>query len=495
MSRIRFHVKKMNKFLVSWIAYQNDFKDGRFNLSGPTGAFHQEALTDYSRHFMLLSWAENDELNELRELQLKAYLKDQKLTNVVTLVHLPISDPTNHNEIRARLEQWLQAQQADGWEVFISPGTPQMQVVWYMLAVSGGFNLKLFQTRAKQFRAKDTPLREYINFEASPTVSALIIRQADNRQDDPPTNYLIDTPSLMPVYEKARRIAQTDRVTTLILGESGTGKENLAYFIHQESARQNKEFVAVNCSALSDELLESRLFGYRKGAFTGADRDQPGFFEAANGGTIFLDEIGDISSRMQQSLLRVLQQEEILRIGEHKPRKVDVRVIAATHRSLIEQCQKGAFRWDLYYRLAVAELELPSLFERGRDELAQLLDHFLQTKRKKFGRKKMLKLDANVRNYLLTYRYPGNVRELENLIERLYVFHDDNVTMADLPSRLLDGRETASWRMKDIEAQHLKQALHYFKGNIKQVAEAVGYSRTTLYERLREYGLTTEEKP
>jgi transcriptional regulator with PAS, ATPase and Fis domain len=211
----------------------------------------------------------------------------------------------------------------------------------------------------------------------------------------------------------------------LILGASGTGKENLSRYIHKNSARQDKPYIAINCSAFSDGLLESRLFGYKKGAFTGADKDTSGLFEQAHEGIIFLDEIGDISPYMQQSLLRVLQEKEIMPLGG-KAKKVDVRVIAATNQNLPKLCEEGKFRWDLYYRLSVVELDLPTLLERGKTDLKQLMEHFLSTKKKELHRPKKLVLDKEAQEILLNYTYPGNVRELENVVQRAVVLCSNN---------------------------------------------------------------------
>ncbi|MBK7970965.1 MAG: sigma-54 factor interaction domain-containing protein [Bacteroidetes bacterium] len=181
--------------------------------------------------------------------------------------------------------------------------------------------------------------------------------------------------SIKPIYDKALKIAHTYDITALILGQSGTGKEHLAKFIHDNSARKEKNYLAFNCAGMSDQLLESRLFGYKKGAFTGAEKDTPGLFHEADKGSIFLDEIGDISPYMQQALLRVLQQKEIHPVGG-SPEKLSVRIICATNQDLAKRCKEEKFRWDLFYRLAVGELHLPSFIERGKPELKIMIDFF-----------------------------------------------------------------------------------------------------------------------
>ncbi|MFM8241228.1 MAG: sigma 54-interacting transcriptional regulator, partial [Crocinitomicaceae bacterium] len=237
------------------------------------------------------------------------------------------------------------------------------------------------------------------------------------------------------IYENARKVALTDEVSVLILGDSGTGKENLARYIHTNSVRTEKPYVTINCSAFSDNLLESRLFGFKKGAFTGADKDSIGLFEEAHEGTILLDEIGDISPYMQQALLRVLQEKEIMPLGG-KPKKIDVRVIAATNQNLVKRCEEGTFRWDLYYRLSVVELDIPNLLQRGKQDLKALIDFFLTLKKKQLKKQRKLNLSKEALDILLNYPYPGNVRELENIISRLYVFNEDTVSADVLPKRL-----------------------------------------------------------
>ena len=299
--------------------------------------------------------------------------------------------------------------------------------------------------------------------------------------------YLI-TESIRPTYDNARKIAQTENVTTLIIGDTGTGKEHLAKFIHQHSDRRNQPFIPINCSAFHDQLLESRLFGHKKGSFTGADKDMPGLFTEAKKGTIFLDEIGDISSYMQQSLLRVLQEKEITPVGG-KPQKVDVRITAATNRNLIKRCQDGKFRWDLYYRLTEAELELPSLQERGQQEKKNLIEYFIKKQRAKLKKPKAIKLNTEVRQVLMRYSFPGNIRELENLITRLYIFADgkEEVKVSLLPKRILANEDEGSLMWNEVERRHIQKVLKLYQGNQRQSALALGYAINTLKSKIKKY--------
>lgn len=258
------------------------------------------------------------------------------------------------------------------------------------------------------------------------------------------------------------------------------------------ASRASEPFKSINCSALGNDLLESRLFGYMKGAFTNAMKDTIGIIESAGGGTVFLDEIGDISMYMQQALLRVLQEKMILPVGATEEKPVDVRFICATNRDLSERCRKGEFRWDLYYRLTVAELHLPSLLERGKTELEMYLDFFVKTKSSLF-KKKPLKIEKNARKILLNYPFPGNLRELENLIERLYV-HCDNgiVNERDLPERIRKPSAGNSLRWEDAERELIIRALQWNKGNVDATARDMGYARNTLIDRFGKYKISPD---
>ncbi len=238
----------------------------------------------------------------------------------------------------------------------------------------------------------------------------------------------------MQVLDSASRVAQTD-ATVLILGETGTGKELIARAIHLNSLRRDQPFVIINCGAIPTELLESELFGHVKGSFTGATNHKKGKVEMAEGGTIFLDEIGEMQMDLQVRLLRLLQEREIEKIGSTSMIRVDVRVLAATHRNLEALVAEGKFREDLYYRLAVIPITVPPLRERPGD-VAELVDHFFSLTKTRYGRTE-LQLPSSLMPYLLNYRWPGNVRELENLMERLVLLsRADEVTLADLPERL-----------------------------------------------------------
>jgi DNA-binding NtrC family response regulator len=306
------------------------------------------------------------------------------------------------------------------------------------------------------------------------------------------------SPEMDAVINMAGRVAQSN-ASVLLRGESGTGKELIARFIHFSSDRKNKPFIAVNCGALNENLLESELFGHEKGAFTGADRLRRGRFEMANGGTIFLDEIGDVTPATQVKLLRVLQEHQIERAGGNETIDVDVRVIAATNRDLEEAIRKGQFREDLFYRLNVVSIEIPPLRKR-RTDIAPLLDFFLSLYAKE-NRKKKLSFSREAWERLLQYDYPGNVREMQNILQRAVILsRKETITTDDLPAVVKNGKieselETAEKpqsmtnEVERLEKKMIVDALQTWNGNQSKAAKALGISERNLRYRLKKWGI------
>ncbi len=299
----------------------------------------------------------------------------------------------------------------------------------------------------------------------------------------------IRSQSFQKVFETAARVASFDTYL-LISGESGTGKEVMARFVHRNSNRSQKSFVAINCGALPETLLEGELFGYKAGAFTGASREKKGLFEEADKGTIFLDEIGDVSPTMQVKLLRVLQEREILRLGENKPRKIDARVIAATNRNLQKEVAKGNFREDLYYRLAVVEIEIPPLRKRSED-IVPLARFFVKRFSKKLNIPN-LRMDSTCIEYMTSYNWPGNIRELENTIERAAVFSKDALISVDcLPQKIINFNsaqmpyeELGNVSLSEMERKHILAVLEKCNGNKTRAAQMLEISGVTLWRKL-----------
>ena len=284
------------------------------------------------------------------------------------------------------------------------------------------------------------------------------------------------------------------RSTVLIRGESGTGKELVARAVHFSGNRADKPFIAVSCAALTETLLESELFGYEKGSFTGATAQTKGKFELAVGGTIFLDEIGDISPKLQADLLRVLQERRFYRVGGSQEVEVDVRVIAATHKNLAEEVQQGRFREDLFYRLNVIEIQLPPLRERGED-IPLLAEHFVQRISSELG-KDISGISGGALKLLLGHEWPGNVRELENVIERAIVTcHNGYLEEQDFSWMQRSPGQAEAWEIPDVSLNELERrailaALERKHGNVKEASQALGIDRSTLYDRLKRYEIT-----
>lgn len=469
------------KILISWLAFNNDFQNGRVKSDGPTFNYHRYYFNNTDKHVLLSSAPELDQRAEL----LASDLRKEFVGRDIEVQYMDVTEVININMIRSRIEPLLLGMAGHEIDIFMSPGTPSMQIVWYLCHMTLGLKTNLYQLKELKYSDKKLGHPERVKVDVEKSISgysALIREQGINMGE---VEYRI-TESIEPVYKKANLIAQTDRVTTLIYGESGTGKEHLAQYIHRSSSRGDKPFIAINCSAFTDELLESRLFGHVKGAFTGADKDHKGFFEEAKGGTIFLDEIGDISPYMQQSLLRVLQEKKILGVGYNKERMIDVRVIAATNRDLPSLCAEGKFRWDLYYRLAVTELTLPPLRERKENERKELIDFFLKSKKKAFKRSKQLILDKDAFRVILNYPFLGNIRELENLIESLYVFYTESVSLDSLPTRLLEPVEENKLDLASVEKRHIAKVLKMTKSNA-EAARVLGIALNTLKAKVKDF--------
>lgn len=315
-------------------------------------------------------------------------------------------------------------------------------------------------------------------------------KQLGNKQSF--ENIVGKSKSLIAAIDAARKVAATD-ASVLLTGETGTGKEIFAQAIHNAGSRSKQNFIAVNCSAFSKELLENELFGHKAGAFTGAVKDSKGIFEEANNGTIFLDEIGEMPLDLQAKLLRVLETGEFLKLGDSRPVRVNVRIIAATNRDLQKEAEEKNFREDLYYRIAVFQIPLPSLKDRISDigELSQVfLNMFTQKTNKKIN-----KISDDYLEILKHHTWKGNIRELKNVIERSVILSDGNeLTVASLPVELQHinsesraGRILSAFDLASAEKIHIQKVLNYTNGNKTKTAELLGIALTTLYRKIEEY--------
>ncbi|WP_159517612.1 sigma-54-dependent Fis family transcriptional regulator [Sunxiuqinia indica] len=336
--------------------------------------------------------------------------------------------------------------------------------------------------RSKQERIEEVELLRQKNQEL----------QNQLKGDNPNMNMVGNSAKMKDVYSLINMVAETNS-TVLIRGESGIGKELVADAIHYMSKREKKSFIKVNCSALPDSLIESELFGHEKGAFTGADSRRKGRFELADGGTIFLDEIGDIPLSTQVKILRIIQQREFERLGGTETIKVDVRIVAATNRNLEEMIDEGDFREDLFYRINVFPIFIPPLRER-RNDIPMLVDHFID----KFNKRndtQIKRITTSALNMLMVYSWPGNIRELENCIERSCILSTDNVIHSyNLPPSLqtADSTNTRSrggltYTVEQVEKQLIREALTSTKGNIAKAAEGLKVTERMLGTRLKKY--------
>jgi len=320
--------------------------------------------------------------------------------------------------------------------------------------------------------------------------NVLLKREMDERYQ-----IIGESPPMRELAAKIQQVAPTNS-RVLIMGENGTGKELVARAIHRNSGRSNQPFIQVNCAAIPDELIESELFGHERGAFTGAIASTQGKFQQADGGTVLLDEIGDMSLRTQSKVLRVLEEHEFTRVGGRDAIKVDVRVIAATNKNLSEEVQKGGFREDLFYRLNVIPIHVPPLRERVED-IPLLATYFLtQFCRENGKRKKSLSQEAM--KLLQAYRWPGNVRELKNIIERLVIMvPSDTIEASDMPDNLTEHSISASSLVlkearNEFERRFILQALRLNNWNITETAQQLGIERTNLHRKMRQHDISRE---
>jgi two-component system response regulator HydG len=303
----------------------------------------------------------------------------------------------------------------------------------------------------------------------------------------PRTEIVGHSPAMTRVGESIEMVAPTD-TTVLITGESGSGKEVVARAIHAASPRRHMPFVVIHCGALTESLLESELFGHERGAFTGAQARRKGKFEAADAGTVFLDEIGDISLKTQTDLLRVLQEKEIVRVGGTQPTKVDFRCIAATNRDLEAMVKDGTFRFDLFYRLNIFPIALPPLRERRQD--IPLLAEALLKKHATAMNRPVPRISPAALDLLLNYDWPGNVRELENAIERaLVIGRGPEIQPSDLPLHPSSSPGASGQRLEDVVRMHVERVLEETGWNLTQAANILDIDRSTLYSKIKSYGL------
>jgi DNA-binding NtrC family response regulator len=499
------------KILLCWLG-----KTDLNAVSGKTdvglGPVAQAAkVGSYDEIVLLNNWAHADAEAYISWLQRQA-------SSFISLHDTSLSGPTNFGEIyqiaTAIISDKLKEYGPDIHLVFhLSPGTPAMAAVWILLAKTR-FPAELIES-SKEHGVRTASVPFDISADFIPDLfrqpdRAIVRLAAGLPATAPEFDDIIHRSEVMQrVILKARRIAPRS-IPVLIEGESGTGKELFARAIHKASPRKDKSFVVINCGAIPTELVDSELFGHEKGAFTGAIAAHAGCFEEAHGGTIFLDEIGELPKEMQVKLLRTVQEGEVKRVGATKPRQIDARIIAATNRNLMSEVSAGAFREDLFYRLAVGVIKLPPLRERAGD-VSLLIHQFLAQINKESINEpgySSKKVSASARNIMLQHSWPGNVRELQNTLTRAAVWSmDEEICEEDIREALLPvpagsigvefilnqplgGGVDLPAIIKTVAVHYLKRGLAEFHGNKTKTAEILGISNyQTLTNWLRKYGI------
>ncbi|MDP3542163.1 MAG: sigma-54 dependent transcriptional regulator [Elusimicrobiota bacterium] len=391
----------------------------------------------------------------------------------------------------------------DGLEVlkFAKAKHPRVEVL--VMTGHGSIDTAVAAMRAGAFDYLTKPVEpEELNLVLDKAIEhSRLVHEVERLREEVKDKYSFDGivfsgPPMRKVLDLVQKVAATE-ATVLIMGESGTGKELIARALHEKSPRRNGAFVAINCGALPEGLLESELFGHVRGAFTGAERNKRGLFEEANGGTLFLDEISETTPGLQVKLLRALQEGEIRRVGDNHPFKVSGRLLAATNKDLTKLVAEGKFREDLYYRLKVFPIELPALRERPEDILP-LAEHFLRKAKKKLGGS-AAKFSPAAADALRRYRWPGNVRELEHVIERVLIMAGGvSIAPGDLPPEMIPSASAAKDDPKetldDAEKRHILQAIEDCGGNQVAAAKRLGVARNTLWRKLKAYGIPAKKK-
>lgn len=499
---------RVRKVLVAWL--------GNTDLRAPTES-DKVGAGPIAQALAGRTFDEAFLLSDYDDKAVQPYLKwlRGRTTSRIEVIPEKLSGPTQFGEIYQAAIRGIERALGDRRQetmlsLHLSPGTPAMAAVWIILGKTR-FPAELIESSREQgVRTASVP------FDISAEFLPDLLREQDERLRQVSTGEPPEAPEFVDIIHKSRtmgRLIQRARrvairnVPVLIEGESGTGKELLARAIHRASPRRERHFIAVNCGAIPAELVESELFGHEKGAFTGAAQQRKGYFEAADGGTLFLDELGELPSAAQVKLLRAIQESEVVRLGSSKPTRIDVRIVAATNRTLTDEIVSGRFREDLFYRLAVAVLKLPPLRERPGD-VGILIDHLLAQVNREATIEPGFKeknLSAGARNLLLSNPWPGNVRELLNALRRAAIWSDgvtisaEDVREALLPvpirerSDALLGRPLGSgFNLSDLLRQvarhYLERAMDEAHGNKTKAAELVGLpSYQTLTNWLSKY--------
>jgi two-component system response regulator HupR/HoxA len=443
--------------------------------------------TFMDQYVVHLAQSGEEALQILRRAPIDAIVTDQKMPNMTGIEFLEASQKEYPNLVRIVLTGFTEV---DDLIAAINTGKVHKYITkpWepdvLRMAVYEALEKMELQRENERLAAELKVANEKLRTEN------IILRQ-EVEKEGYSKNIVHGSPEMENILRLLRRVTGTE-TTVLIQGETGTGKELIARFIHRESNRRDQIFIPVNCGAIPRELVESEFFGHAKGAFTGAASEKKGYFEMANGGTMFLDEIGEAPAELQVKLLRVIQEGEIMPVGYHQPRKVDVRIIASTNRDLKADVEAGRFRQDLFFRINVFSITIPPLRERPRDILP-LAEHFLRQSAIKLNRR-VGRFKEDTQKLLMVYSWPGNVRELQNEIERLVLLSEaekdigsellsEHISQRAKPTRRSNGNLKIA--IQDLEEEMIRETMERFQQNKSKTARALGISRQSLIEKLR----------
>jgi len=488
----------MKKVLVSWVATNHDFlkknpegemvhPDSLFNEDGPHFSLHRDFGEDYHTHYLLSQYDEETN-TDVRWEQLARTLTNRFKTRVIVR-YMGIDDIFSVGTIKNKVEQLIKFTLRDmDVEIFMNPGTSAMQIAWHLLGseLSTRNTILFFRRREKRFVKLGTvPPKEGVKFEVSEYARTTNVRDNYTQSNlvSEEDYHISDT--LKEVYAKALQVAGNDRTTVLIKGAIGTGKSHLVRYIHQRSNRRAKTFKIINCAAHREEVMENLIFGFEPGAFEGAKKITTGIFERANGGTIVLEEVDQLPIRIQVQLLKILNNKAINRIGSDKDLPLDVRIITTTTKDLWELSTEGSFRMDLYHRLAIAELDLPLFTEMPPKERKVWIQYFMETTYTKLEKRYIKNVDKQVWKYLLDYPFLGNLKEVQNVVEVLYTFCEDCVTMDDIPRQMKKIKKDHPLLLDNVIKKHVRTVVEQCGGNISSAAEHLGRDRATVKKYLK----------
>jgi transcriptional regulator with PAS, ATPase and Fis domain len=482
------------KTLITWLAFNRDFIE-KSNIPDPNGftmSIHRDIYEqfEYKQHIIISTRESNPTtLLKCRSLTQEINIQYPNHSILFKFINIEENDLQNFQVIESKLRSLIASFDAHtSLDVITGTGPTSVPMAFYSLHVAMNKRFSLYLLKDARVSASKRNELVEITTKINPYLDNVLKEHHFNIETP---NEIYKDKIIEEEYKKAKEIANAIDINVLILGETGCGKDVMANYIYNKSPLQDKPFRAINCSAIPNDLLYSELFGHEKGAFTSADKTRIGLFEECNGGTIFMDEIGDITPYMQQSLLRALDNKEIKPLGSNTVKKnINIRIISATNNNILEKCKKGEFRWDLYYRLSDIELTLEPFRNRTMADRTKAINSFLQKAELKWGRS--ITFDKDARSKIYNYTFPGNFRELIKVINGLYSLNIKTITKNDLPKRFfsLDIEDNPEKEL-DLLRIHYKKLFIKYNKNIAAIAKASGNkNQTQMKEKLKKLGVT-----